>query len=171
MFLISWTKMSYYRDFPQYYFLLLCLDISMFVKFSPCWKMLLHFIRQLYLHYTFPSESRDYHLASVKEMKMAPRGVFHYACDRKNRLDVVRQNANNVVSIVSNKVCVYYYTKSRQSGDSRDDGKRVDTGQPFLIKHYNKTMGEDDRIHQNVDKYSTAIRSNKGQIQHCHSFK
>ena len=31
-------------------------------------------------------------------------------------------------------------TKSSKSNDGRDDGKRVDTGQPFLIKHYNKTM-------------------------------
>ena len=40
-------------------------------------------------------------------------------------------------------------------------GKRVDIGQPFVIKHYNKTMGGVHRIHQNVNRYSTTIRSNK----------
>ena len=40
-------------------------------------------------------------------------------------------------------------------------GKRVDIGQPFVIKHYNKTMGGVDRIHRNVGRYSTAIRSKK----------
>ena len=68
----------------------------------------------------------------------------------------MRLNDNNVVSIVSNKVGVY--TPSRKSNDGRDDGKRMDTGQPFVIKHYNKTIGRVDRIHQNVDRYSTAIR-------------
>ena len=51
--------------------------------------------------------------------------------------------------------------QSRKSNDGRDDGKRVDIGQPFLIKHNNKTMGGVDRIHQNVDRYSTSIRSEK----------
>ena len=37
----------------------------------------------------------------------------------------------------------------------------MDIDQPLLIKHYNKTMGWVDRIHQNVDRYSTAIRSQK----------
>ena len=52
-------------------------------------------------------------------------------------------------------------TQSRKSNDGRDDGKRVDTGQPFLIKHYNKTMGGVDRTDRNVNRYRTAIFSKK----------
>ena len=38
----------------------------------------------------------------------------------------------------------------------------MEVGQPFLIEHYNKTMGEvADRIDQNVDRYHTAICSKK----------
>ena len=48
----------------------------------------------------------------------------------------------------------------RKSNNGRDDGERVDNGQPFLIKH-NKTMGGVDWIHQNIDRYSTTILSKK----------
>ena len=37
----------------------------------------------------------------------------------------------------------------------------MDTGQPFVIKHNKKTMGGVDRLHQNIDRYSTAIRSKR----------
>ena len=43
----------------------------------------------------------------------------------------------------------------------RDEGETVDINQPFLIKHYNKTMGGVDRIDQNVDRDRTAICSKK----------
>ena len=39
-------------------------------------------------------------------------------------------------------------------------GKGWIYGHPFVIKHC-KTMGGVDRIHQNVDRYSTDIRSQK----------
>ena len=44
---------------------------------------------------------------------------------------------------------------------SRSDAKRIDIGQPFLIKQYNKTMGGVDWMDQNMDKYRTTIRSKK----------
>ena len=44
---------------------------------------------------------------------------------------------------------------------SGSDAKRIDIGQPFLIKHYNKAMVGVEPMDQNVDKYRTTIRSQK----------
>ena len=101
----------------------------------------------------------DCPLKSAKEIEKSPRGTFDYACDTQNGMVIVRWNDNSVVNAVSNKVGVYPVQTAKRW--SRSDGKRVDIGQPFLIKHYNKTMGGVDRMDQNVDKYRTAIRSKK----------
>ena len=44
---------------------------------------------------------------------------------------------------------------------SRAEAKRVEISQPFMVKHYNQTMGGVDRMDHNVDKYRISIRSKK----------
>ena len=92
-------------------------------------------------------------LKSVNEMKKLPRGSFDHATDDKSGIVVVRWNDNNAAS---NKVGIYPLQKANRW--SRSERKRVDIEQPYLIKHYNKTMGGVDRMDQNVEKYRTAIR-------------
>ena len=93
-------------------------------------------------------------LKSVKEMEKLKRGSFDFATDTKNGMVVVRWNDNSVVNTVSHNVRMHPL-------QSKSDAKRIDTGQPFLIKHYNKTMGGVDRMAQYVDKYHTTILSKK----------
>ena len=58
-------------------------------------------------------------MTSVKEMKKAPRGAFHYACDSKNGLDILRQNDKNVVSVVFNKVGVYTPSQKKKKSKKK----------------------------------------------------
>ncbi|XP_060595676.1 piggyBac transposable element-derived protein 3-like [Ruditapes philippinarum] len=44
---------------------------------------------------------------------------------------------------------------------SKQAKARVRLPQPYLIKHYNQTMGGVDRMDQNVEKYRISIRSKK----------
>lgn len=101
----------------------------------------------------------DCPLRPVKEIEKTPRGTFDYATDTNNGVLVVRWNDNNVVHAVSNMVGVYPVQSAKRW--SRADRRRVDIGQPFLIRHYNRTMGGVDRMDQNVSMYRTTIRSKK----------
>ena len=101
----------------------------------------------------------DAPLKAVKEMEKLKRGFFDFVTDTKNGMVVVRWNNNSVVNTFSNKVEVHPVQSAK--GWSRSDAKRIDIGQPFLIKHYSKTMGGVDRMAQNVDRYRTTIRSKK----------
>ena len=92
-------------------------------------------------------------------MEKVPRGTFDFVCDTKNGLVAVRWNDNNLVNAFSNKFGIYPVQKTKRL--LRSDGRKVDIGQPFLIKHYNKTIGGVDWMDQNVDQYRTAIRSKK----------
>ena len=98
-------------------------------------------------------------LKSTKEIEKSPRGTFDYSLEAKNGMIVVKWKDNNVVHAVSNKVDVHPLQSTTRW--SRADGKKVDIGQPHLIKHYNKTIRGFDRMDQNVEKYRTAIRSKK----------
>lgn len=102
---------------------------------------------------------QDCPLKSIKEMEKAKRGTFDYATDAKTGLIVVRWHDNNVVNTVSNKVGVEPVQKAKRW--SRTERQRVEIRQPFLIKHYNQTMGGVDRLDQNVDNYRISIRSKK----------
>ena len=44
---------------------------------------------------------------------------------------------------------------------SRTESKQVTIPQPFMIRHYNSTMGGVDRTDQNIGKYRTVIRCKK----------
>ena len=101
----------------------------------------------------------DCPLKSTKEIEKSVRGTFDYSLEAKSGMIVVKWNDNNVVHAVSNKVGVHPLQTARRW--SRTDGKKVEIGQPNLIKHYNQTMGGVDRMDQNVEKYRTAIRSKK----------
>ncbi|XP_070179915.1 piggyBac transposable element-derived protein 3-like [Littorina saxatilis] len=102
---------------------------------------------------------KDCPLRDVKDMQKTPRGTFDYATDTKSGLIVVRWNDNNIVNVVSNKVGVHPLQVAKRW--SRSESRQVQLPQPFLIRHYNQTMGGVDRTDQNVGKYSVAIRSKK----------
>ncbi|XP_070181172.1 piggyBac transposable element-derived protein 3-like [Littorina saxatilis] len=101
----------------------------------------------------------DSPLRDVKDMQKTPRGTFDYATDTKSGLIVVRWNDNNIVNVVSNKVGVHPLQVAKRW--SRSESRQVQLPQPFLIRHYNQTMGGVDRTDQNVGKYRVAIRSKK----------
>ena len=96
---------------------------------------------------------------SVAEMQKMKRGSFDLATDVRNGLTVVRWNDNNVVNLVSNKVGVNPLQVAKRW--SRAESRRIEIPQPFIIKHYNETMGGVDRMDQNVNQYRTSIRSKK----------
>ena len=101
----------------------------------------------------------DCPLKTVKEMEKTKRGTYDYATDSKSGLIAVRWNDNSIVSLVSNKVGLHPIQAANRW--SRSERRRIDVPQPFIIKHYNKTMGGIDRMDQNIDKYRVAIRSKK----------
>lgn len=102
---------------------------------------------------------QDCPLKSINEMKKTKRGSYDYATDVKSGLLVVRWNDNSIVNLVSNKVGVHPIQTARRW--SRAEKKKVDVPQPFLIRHYNRTMGGVDRMDQNIEKYRVGIRSKK----------
>ncbi|XP_070179144.1 piggyBac transposable element-derived protein 3-like [Littorina saxatilis] len=101
----------------------------------------------------------DCPLKSVKDMQKANRGTYDYSKDDKTGFVAVRWNDNSVVNVVSN--CVGIHPLQTANRWSRSAHQRVQIGQPFLIYHYNKTMGGVDRMDQNVDTYRVTIRTKK----------
>lgn len=95
----------------------------------------------------------------VTEMKKTARGTFDHATDPKTGFTVVRWNDNNIVNVVSNKVGVNPIQTTKRW--SRAESKHVTIPQPFMINHYNHTMGGVDRTDQNVGTYRTVIRCKK----------
>lgn len=101
----------------------------------------------------------DCPLKSINELKKTPRGTYDYATDTTSGVVVVRWNDNNIVNVVSNKVGLHpLQTAGRWS---RSEKKKVQIAQPFIVKHYNKTMGGVDRMDQNISTYRVGIRSKK----------
>ncbi|KAK7507763.1 hypothetical protein BaRGS_00000728 [Batillaria attramentaria] len=89
------------------------------------------------------------------------RGSFDHATDTNTGLTVVRWNDNNIVNVVSNKVGVqplHYHMGKRWS---RAESEQVTIPQPFMIRHYNHTMGGVDCTDQNMGKCRTVIRCKK----------
>ena len=82
--------------------------------------------------------------------------IFDFLTDTKNGMLMVAVlwNDNSVVNTVSSKVGVHPLQSAKIW--SRSDAKRTDIGQPFLIKHYNNTMGGVNRLDKNVDKINIA---------------
>ena len=64
-----------------------------------------------------------------------------------------------IVNVVSNKVGVHPLQTAKRW--SRTESKQVTIPQPFMIRHYNSTMGGVDRTDQNIGKYRTVIRCKK----------
>ena len=95
----------------------------------------------------------------LKQMSKTERVSYDYAYDESNGLIVVRWNDNNIVNIVSN--CHSVEPLQHALRWSKQARTRVRLPQPFLIRHYNQTMGGVDRMDQNVEKYRVAIRSKK----------
>lgn len=98
-------------------------------------------------------------LKALNVMKKTARGTYDHAYDANKELIVVRWNDNSIVSVASNKYGIQPLQHAARW--SRKDGERVRVEQPFLIHHYNQTMGGVDRLDQNVDKYRIGIRSKK----------
>ena len=98
-------------------------------------------------------------LKSVEEMEKSKRGNFDYVTDVKSCLTVLHWNDNNIVNTVSNKVGVAPPQIAKLW--SRSETKRVEITQPFMVKHYNQTMGGVDQMDQNVDKSCFSIRSKR----------
>ena len=102
---------------------------------------------------------QDCPVRSVNEIKKMPRGSYDYAYDKSNGLTVVRWNDNNIVNVVSNQHGV---SPEQTAGRwSHAKHQRIRIKQPFSIGHYNKTMGDVDRMDQNVELYRTGICSKK----------
>ena len=98
-------------------------------------------------------------LNSVATVKKLPRGSFDYSYDSTVGLIVARWNDNNVVNVVSSHVGISPVQKVKRW--SKQQAKKLEIEQPFLINHYNKTMGGVDRMDQNVSQYRSHIRSKK----------
>ncbi|XP_070203322.1 piggyBac transposable element-derived protein 2-like [Littorina saxatilis] len=98
-------------------------------------------------------------LKSINEMKNTKRGTYDFQQAENTGVIVVRWNDNNIVNAVSNAAGVNPLQSA--SRWSKAEKKRVKISQPFLIKHYNKTMGGCDRMDQNIAKYRVSIRSKK----------
>ena len=92
-------------------------------------------------------------------MEKCKRGNFDYATDVKSGLTVVHWHDSNIVNTVSNKVGVAPPQIAKRW--SRAEAKRVEMTRPFMVKHYNQTMGGVDRTDQTMDKYSISIHSKK----------
>lgn len=105
------------------------------------------------------NRTEDCPLMPVNEMGKTKRGTYDYMQDTRNGLVVVRWNDNSVVNTVSNMVGVEPVQTAKRW--SRAERKRIEISQPFVIKHYNSTMGGVDRMDQNVEKYRSSIRSKK----------
>ena len=101
----------------------------------------------------------DRPVREVTHMKKTARGSYDHATDTTSGLTVVRWNDNNIVNVVSNKVGVHPLQTAKRW--SRTESKQVTIPQPFMIRHYNSTMGGVDRTDQNIGKYKTVIRCKK----------
>ena len=96
-------------------------------------------------------------LKSVSEVNKMERGSFDFAYDSSVGLVVVRWN--NVVNVVSSYAGIYPIQAAKRW--SKKASKSIELTQPFLISHYNKTMGGVDRLDQNISQYRSASRSKK----------
>ena len=97
-------------------------------------------------------------LKSVKEMEQSKREYLDYATDVKSGLTVVHWHDNNIImqhSFKQGGVAPSQIVKRW----SRAEANRVEITQPFMVDHYNQTMGGVDRMDHNVDKYRISIRS------------
>lgn len=101
----------------------------------------------------------DCPVKNVKEMSKTPRGTLDQRYDADHGLIVVRWNDNNIVNVVSN--CHGVEPIQQASRWSKQARARISLPQPYLIRHYNQTMGGVDRMDQNVEKYRVSIRSKK----------
>ena len=101
----------------------------------------------------------DCPVREVTEMKKTARGSYDHATDTTSGLTVVRWNDNNIVNVVSNKVGVHPFQTAKRW--LRTESKQVTIPQPFMIRHYNSTMGGVDCTDQNIGKYRTVIRCKK----------
>lgn len=101
----------------------------------------------------------DCPVKNVKDMGKTQRGNYDKRYDAHKGLIVVRWNDNNIVNVVSN--CHGVEPLQQATRWSKQAKARVRLPQPYLIKHYNQTMGGVDRMDQNVEKYRISIRSKK----------
>ena len=98
-------------------------------------------------------------LQAVDDMKKKARGSSDVVNDSKSNVTLVRWKGNKVVTVAS-----ALYGKEPTKMERRyikDKGGRVEIDQPNSISVYNKTMGEIDRMDQNIGAYMIKIRSKK----------
>ena len=101
----------------------------------------------------------DCPVRSVQEMSKTQRGTYDSSFDTRNGLVVVRWHDNSIVNVVSN----IHGVEPVQSASRwpRTERARIRIRQPFVVHHYNQTMGGVDRTDQNIAKYRISVRSKK----------
>ena len=102
----------------------------------------------------------DCPLKSVKEMEKSKRGNLDYATDVKSGLTVVHWHDNNIImqhTFKQGRVAPPQIAKRW----SRAEAKRMEITQPFMVKHYNQTMGGFAQMDHNLDKYRISMCSKK----------
>ena len=98
-------------------------------------------------------------LQAVDDMKKKARVSSDVVNYSKSNVTLVRWKGNKVVTVAST-----LYPKEpmkRARFYIKDKGGRVEIDQPNSISVYNKTMGEVDRMDQNIGAYMINIRSKK----------
>ena len=92
-------------------------------------------------------------------MKKKPRGICDVVNDRKSNVTLVRWKDNKVVTAAST---VFEKELIREANHYiKERGGKVETNQLNAIAVYNKTMGEVDRMGQNISDYMINVRNKK----------
>ena len=94
-------------------------------------------------------------LPSVEEMKKMDSGSYANKSDGK--VELVRWNDNNVVTLCSNALGVYPLGKAKRW----KKGKYINVDQPAVIKHYNDCMGGVDLVDRALSDLRPVIQGKK----------
>ena len=103
-------------------------------------------------------------IKSTSQMQKCQRGDHSYVYDDSLNLHCVNWMDNSVVTLMSN--CTGPFPLQQVSRFSKEQKKKVQVNQPFLIMNYNRSMGGVDLVDSAVATYHPTIHAKKWYWPH-----